>query len=74
MEFAEKSLDLATKRLVLNIEGEEVVPSDQWIWSAFHKMHASKYDNPIDPTYKRTVPVMVRQFNDPLVSWISLTG
>ena len=62
MEFAEKSLDLAAKRLILNIEGDEIIPYDQWKWSDFEIRTVLEYDNPIDLSYKRTVSVLVSPY------------
>ena len=61
LEFAEKSLDLAAKRMVLNIHGDEVLASDKWTWSRSEKRDTLAYDNPIDPTYNLSVPVIVSE-------------
>ena len=49
----------ATFRLVLNLEGEELNPSDKWSFTRYEKLWAFKFDSPIDLTYKRSVPVMI---------------
>ncbi len=74
LEFAEKSLDLAAKRLVLNIVGEEVLPSDKWTWSRLDKRRRIRFDNPIDPTYKQLVPVMVSEEMERIVVYIIIKG
>ena len=61
LEFAEKSLDLAARRMVLNMEGDEVLPSDKWAWSDLEIRRRVAFNNPIDPTYKQSVPVMISQ-------------
>ena len=50
--------NLASFRLVLNIEGEEIVPSDQWTFTPLQIRKRNAYNSPIDLTYQRAVSVM----------------
>ena len=54
----------AASRLVLNIEGEESVPSDQWSFSDLEKRQRLLFKSPIDPFYHRSIPVMTWSTED----------
>ena len=50
---------LADQRLVLNIGGEENIPSDQWSPTSSESRSQMLIRGSVDPFYQRTVPVLV---------------
>ena len=43
---------------MVNVNGDDNLPSDQWTWSRLELIYQYSHDSAIDPTYKRTVPVL----------------
>ena len=50
------------------------MPSDKWAWNRLEISRQDAYNNPIDPTYKQYVPVIVsKELEDKMVWYLTVS-